>query len=104
MFVFAHSFYSGVVFLFRTALVLFTCCKHGLFEATSQDAVMSILLNPPSIYLPSSPDAFVDLALSVKMKDDDVKKQRNKMEAQVKRQTQSRGIDLSKPSISLPRA
>lgn len=94
---------TGVTFLFRAALAIFTCCKQALLDATSQEAVLSILLNPPPSVLPSQPDAFLDVAFSIKMKDDDVRKQRNKMEAQVKRQAQSRGIDVSRPSISLPR-
>lgn len=66
---------------------------------------MSILLKPPASLLPTQADAFLDIAFSVKMKDDDIRKQRNKLEAQVKRQTQSqsRGLDAARPSISLPR-
>ncbi|THH28126.1 hypothetical protein EUX98_g6054 [Antrodiella citrinella] len=93
---------EGVVFLFRAGLAIFCCCKQALLDANSHDAVMAILLNPPASILPSHADAFIEVAFSLKMKDDDIRKLRNKMEAQVKRNTQSR-IDVSRPSISLPR-
>jgi hypothetical protein len=55
--------------------------------------------------LPATPEAFLSLTFSVKLKDDDMRKQRVKMEAQVKRQTQvPRAASSSTTSgmISLP--
>lgn len=91
------------MFLLRTALAILICFKQALLDANSPEAVMAILLNPPASLLPTQADAFIDIVFSVKMKDDDIRKQRNKLEAQVKRQTQSRGLDAARPSISLPR-
>lgn len=69
--------------------------------------------------LPSNPDAFLEMASSVKLKDDDVRKQRSKLEAQAGKrlaQTKVRGSNVgggggaggrplrpSISSISLPR-
>lgn len=53
--------------------------------------------------LPPSPEAFLSLVCSLKFKDDDVRKQRVKMEAQIKRQTQApRAVPIA-GGISLPR-
>jgi hypothetical protein len=69
-------------------------------EATSEAAVLRILSQPTMSGLPPNPDAFVALAFSAKLRDDDVRKQRVKMEAQVKRQVQA---PRPSGSISLPR-
>ena len=57
---------------------------------SARDAVLNTLLHPPVSCLPSTADAFLDIAASVKLKDDEVRKQRTKLEAQVKRKTQAR--------------
>jgi hypothetical protein len=61
------------------------------------------------VLISNTPEALIELAFTVKLKDDDVRKQRVKMEAQVKRQAQSRlalpssaRSNASSPSISLP--
>lgn len=67
--------------------------------------VLETIHHPPLRLLPPTPDALVALALDQKLKDDDVRKQRIKMEAQVKRQTQAQAPRKSTATatISLPR-
>ncbi|KAJ7577003.1 rab-GTPase-TBC domain-containing protein [Mycena floridula] len=93
--------YEGSPFLFRVGLALIYCCRRTILEATSEEAVLICLRRVPLNRLPPSPEAFINLALSVKVKDDDVRKQRVKMEAQIKRQTQVPRMGSN--SISLPR-
>ncbi|KAG6826478.1 hypothetical protein H0H92_015651 [Tricholoma furcatifolium] len=70
-----------------------------LFEA------IQIVLRPAPELLPTSPEALITLALAVKLKDEDLKKQRVKLEAQAKRQTMPRTAPVATPgAISLPRA
>ncbi|XP_006457379.1 hypothetical protein AGABI2DRAFT_123249 [Agaricus bisporus var. bisporus H97] len=74
-------------------------------RATSADDVLQYLSHPPAGWLPSTPDGFLSLVHSVKMKDDDIRKTRLKMEAQVKRQVQAqnpRHLPIT-TTISLPR-
>lgn len=100
---------SGVPYLFRIGLALITCCRRRLLDCNSEEAALQVLHHPPPILLSSTADTLVDLANSVKLKDDDVRKQRTKMEAQIKKQTQqqqTRGLLASSgggPAISLPR-
>ncbi|KAG6856602.1 hypothetical protein H0H87_002694 [Tephrocybe sp. NHM501043] len=97
--------FEGVPFVFRVALVLVSCCRRQIFDAPSADAALNIVLRPNPELLPTSPEALITLALSVKLKDDDLRKQRVKLEAQIKRQTQLPRPAVSTPgSISLPRA
>ncbi|KAF7304946.1 Rab-GAP TBC domain-containing protein [Mycena kentingensis (nom. inval.)] len=96
--------FEGIPFLFRVSLALFQCCRRPLLEAKSVDHLFHILVQPPPNLLPPSPDALIGLAFSVKLKDDDLRKQRVKMEAQVKRQTQvPRGNPAASRSLSIPR-
>ncbi|KAH7905445.1 RabGAP TBC [Hygrophoropsis aurantiaca] len=102
--------YEGVTFLFRVGLALTQCVRHLLLQATSEEAALEYLAHPPLACLPSTADAFISQALSMKLKDDDVRKQRVKMEAQVKRQTQVRTLStngvsgMQTASISLPKS
>ncbi|KAJ7118744.1 RabGAP/TBC [Mycena epipterygia] len=96
--------YEGIPFLFRVGLALFYCCRRRVLEAINQDSLFDVLSHPLPNWLPPSPDAFVALAYSFKVKDDDVRKQRIKMEAQVKRQTQApRPNPATTRSLSFPR-
>ncbi|KAI0757841.1 RabGAP/TBC [Daedaleopsis nitida] len=79
--------FEGVTFLYRAGLALFSCMRRTLLQSTSPEAVLHVLSCPPPDALPASPDGFVELAFTVKLKDDDVRKQRSKLEAQVKRRT-----------------
>lgn len=99
----------GVPYLFRIGLALITNCRRRLLDCNSEEVALQVLHHPPPILLSSTADILIELANSVKLKDDDVKKQRTKMEAQIKRQTQqqqTRGLLASSgggPAISLPR-
>ncbi|KAI6129346.1 RabGAP TBC [Pisolithus croceorrhizus] len=102
--------YEGMPFLFRVGLAVIHCVRHLLLQATSDESALENLTHPPVACLPSSADDFLSLCFNMKLKDDDVRKQRVKMEAQVKRQTQARthainGIaSRQTKSISLPRS
>ncbi|KAJ3747653.1 rab-GTPase-TBC domain-containing protein [Lentinula detonsa] len=97
--------FEGVPILIRVGLAILYCCRRAILEATSEDAVLYYLKRPQPTWLPPTPDAFMTLAFSFKVKDDDVRKQRIKMEKQVKKQAQSQGIRLvaNGSGISLPR-
>ncbi|OSC97150.1 RabGAP/TBC [Trametes coccinea BRFM310] len=96
---------EGVTFLFRAGLAIFACCRRSILQSTSSDSVLDVLAHPPIPALPSTPEAFIELAFSVKLKDEDVRKQRNKLESQVKRRTQPRASPLATtPTISLPKS
>jgi len=98
--------FEGVPFLFRVGLALFTCCRRPLLEARTRDRGLSILSQVPTQCLPPSGDALIELAMSKKLKDDDVRKARSKAETQKKRNTSSRILKSSvNPGlpISLPR-
>ncbi|KAF7798221.1 hypothetical protein EIP86_009438 [Pleurotus ostreatoroseus] len=102
--------FDGVAFLIRAGLAIIQCCKHQILKTPDREAILNTLLHPPASLLPTSPDAFLEMAAAVKLKDDDVRKQRIKLEAQVKRQTQARGHTVQvtasgvPPPISLPRS
>lgn len=91
---------AGVPFLLRVGLALIACTRRLIMESVSEDGILRVLTCPPPNILPPDGDTFIAVVLSVKLKDDDVRKQRIKLKAQVKRQTQ-----LPRPSgsISLPR-
>lgn len=59
--------------------------------------MLQTLTHPPQAWLPGSPDGLLALALGVKLKDDDVRKQRVKMEAQIKRQTHQAQLAAAAP-------
>ncbi|KAH6881258.1 rab-GTPase-TBC domain-containing protein [Coprinopsis sp. MPI-PUGE-AT-0042] len=94
--------YEGVPFLLRVGLALTSFVRRQLLECTSEEAVLSMLHRPPLTRLPPNTENYLTSALNVKLKDDDIKKQRVKLEAQVKRQTQQQA-PRSAGSISLPR-
>lgn len=102
--------YEGMPFLFRVGLAVIHCVRRLLLQATSEESVLESLTHPPVACLPSSADDLLSLCFSMKLKDDDVRKQRVKMEAQVRRQTQARThATIGMPSrqtksISLPRS
>ncbi|KAG6877529.1 hypothetical protein C0993_006323 [Termitomyces sp. T159_Od127] len=95
--------FEGVPFLFRVALVLVSCSRQRIFDTTSVDGALSAVLRPSPEVLPNSPQALIMLALAVKIKDDDLQKQRVKLEAQAKRQTLAPRTVSTPGSISLPR-
>ncbi|KAI0038339.1 RabGAP/TBC [Auriscalpium vulgare] len=103
---------EGIVYLIRVGLAILTLCRRVVLDGKGEGQVLNILARPPAILMSSSPDNLIELANSFKVKDDDIRKQRVKMEAQLKRQTQSRlaatapgqRASAQPPSISLPRA
>ncbi|KAJ3520195.1 hypothetical protein NMY22_g12857 [Coprinellus aureogranulatus] len=97
--------YDGVPFLMRVGLSIISFVRRQLLECRSDEAALSLLHRPPPHVLPPTPENYLSFVYSVKLKDDDVKKQRVKMEAQVKRQTQQqpRVNGNAAGSISLPR-
>lgn len=104
------SFGTGPAFLFRVGLAVLSSAKPFLEAALDRSALLTTLTRLPIAALPSDPDALVSDALGVKIRDDDVRKQRIKVEATLKRQTQnaprpSGAVSAPKllSSISLPR-
>ncbi|TDL21253.1 RabGAP/TBC [Rickenella mellea] len=97
--------YDGPPFLFRVGLAILSCCRTRLLDASSNPALIYALLAfPPTSLLPEDPEALITLALSMKFKDDDVRRQRVKLEAQLKRQTQQTNPRSAFSAISLPRS
>jgi len=102
----AYTTPTGIPFLLRVALSLTIMCRKFILSTTKnrESTVLATLSRPPFQWLPPTPDAFLTLAFSVKLKDDDIRKQRIKMGEQVKRQTQAQqavsSVTLS--GISLP--
>lgn len=105
----------GMVFLLRVGLAIVTCCHRTLLGIRQEAEALNILIHPPSFLISSTPDLLVELANSFRLKDDDIRKQRVKLEAQVKLQTQSRLSGAARrsssnanggavASISLPRS
>ena len=104
--VFTIANHLGVPFLFRVGLALLTCCRRPLLEAHSRDRALSILSQVPAQCLPPNGDEFIELAMSKKLKDDDIRKARNKVDTQKKRSTSARFLKSSAnpgAPISLPR-
>ncbi|KAF9645317.1 RabGAP/TBC [Thelephora ganbajun] len=98
--------FEGVPFLFRVGLALFACCRRPLLEAQSRDRALSILSQVPLQCLPPNGDTLIELAISKKLKDDDVRKARNKVETKKKRTISTRLLKSSTnpgTPISLPR-
>lgn len=96
----------GIPYLMRVGLVVINCVRHLLLQASSEETALAHLAHPPPACLPSATELLV-LAANVKLKDDDVRKQRIKMEQQLKRTTQARppnGVSIVQTAtISLPR-
>ncbi|KAG5718940.1 TBC1 domain family member 10B [Termitomyces sp. T112] len=95
--------FEGVPFLFRVALVLVSCSRQRISDTRSADAALNTVLYPSPELLPTSPEALITLALAAKIKDDDLQKQRVKLEAQAKRQTFAPRTVSTPHTISLPR-
>lgn len=95
------TIYSGVPLLLRVGLAIFSICRRYLFELPvgpgASASPMTYLLRPPPEVLPADPEHFISHVLAMKLKDDDVRKSRIKMEAAVKQQRIPRGA-TSQPS------
>ena len=93
--VFRHNYHApaltpGMVFLIRIGLAIATCCHRTLLGIHQESEALSILTRPPSFLISSSPETLIELANSFRIKDDNIRKQRIKLEAQIKLRTQSR--------------
>jgi hypothetical protein len=101
-----HCHPLGMSYLFRIGLVVTNCVRHLILRAKSEEAALEYLIHPPLACLPSATELF-SLASNVKLKDGDIRKQRVKLEQQLKRTTQVRppnGISIMQTtSISLPK-
>lgn len=90
---------EGVPFLFRVGLALISCARRHIMEGTSGDAVIRALVFPTLGTFSPNSETFISLAQSAKLKDENIRKQRVKLEARTKRQTQP---PRPSGSISLP--
>ncbi len=79
-----------MVFLLRIGLAIVTCCHRTLLGIHQEAEALSILIRPPPFLISSSPETLIELANSFRIKDDDIRKQRVKLEAQIRLRTQSR--------------
>jgi hypothetical protein len=79
-----------VVFLFRIGLAIVTCCHRTLLGLHQESEALSTLTRPPPFLISSSPESLIELANSFRIKDDNIRKQRVKLETQIKLRTQSR--------------
>ena len=96
-------------------MAIVQCCKQAVMANPGRDVVLNMLLHPPPTCIPSNPEAFLEVASGVRLKEDDLRKQRAKLEAQAKKQAQARAHTAQAsarqvaasggpPSISLPRS
>ena len=79
-----------MVFLIRIGLAIVTCCHRTLLGLHQESEALNVLTRPPSFLISSSPETLIELANSFRIKDDNIRKQRAKLEAQTKLRTQSR--------------
>jgi hypothetical protein len=97
---------DGPVFLIRVGLALATCARSQLLQCTDARRALALLSRPPADGLPADADAFIALAMGIRMRDEDVLKQRAKMEARLRataRPATSRLSGLGSLGISLRR-
>lgn len=80
--------FDGIPFLFRVGLAIASCCRRQLLETTDSNVALGLLAAPPLECLPDDVEAFITLAYSIKLKDEDILKQRVKMETTLRKQTQ----------------
>ncbi|KAG8757016.1 hypothetical protein FRC14_002447 [Serendipita sp. 396] len=82
-------FYEGPIYLFRVGLALLTLCKRQLMNIASTrsgpEAAMELLGRPPPSVIPQEPESFISHTFTVKVRDDDLRKQRAKRESQWKK-------------------
>jgi len=75
-----YFLYEGPVFLFRVGLALLSLCRRQLFAMKSPSpSVLGFLVHLPPEAFPPDPETFLQLCGSVKLKDDDIRKARQKM-------------------------
>jgi hypothetical protein len=89
-----------MVFLIRIGLAIVTCCHRTLLGLHQESEALSILTRPPPFLISSSPETLIELANSFRIKDDNIRKQRVKLEAQIKLRTLSRLSGAARKSTS----
>lgn len=89
-----------MVFLIRIGLAIVTCCHRTLLGLHQESEALSILTRPPPFLISSSPESLIELANSFRIKDDNIRKQRVKLEAQIKLRTLSRLSGAARKSTS----
>lgn len=94
--------FEGLPFLIRVGLAVIQCCRRAILECKNEESLLRYITVPPPTWFPPTVEAFITVVTSTKLKDDDVRKQRVKMEAQIKRQTQP-APRLQTNFISLPK-
>lgn len=81
--------YEGPIYLFRVALALIMLCKRPIMNINlaqaGRGAIIELLGRPPFSAIPQDPESFINHTFTVKIKDDDLRKQRSKREAQWKK-------------------
>ncbi|KAG8742341.1 hypothetical protein FRC10_001622 [Ceratobasidium sp. 414] len=89
--------FEGAPFLFRVALALLGYLKKQIMALTTKSSpgALAYLLSVSPQCLPSDPDQLIAAAYSVKFKDDDMRKMRPKIEAQLRKGS---GLNRSMPA------
>jgi hypothetical protein len=75
---------DGPLFLLRVGLAIAQCARNQLMQCPDARKALALLARPPVEDLPADVEAFIGLAMGIKMKEDDMLKQRAKMEARLK--------------------
>jgi hypothetical protein len=80
--------FPGPIYLFRIALALLTLFKRFLMNPPAPEVpnVLDLLQKPPVAALLPDPDDLLAHTLHVKVRDEDIRKQRSKLETQLKQQ------------------
>jgi hypothetical protein len=90
-------YFPDPTFLLRLGLAVLKLCRPFIMNAArcrcAEDAI-PFLLKPPTSVLPTYPDAIISSALVVKFNEDDLRKFRTKVEAQVKQRHPPRPTPL----------
>lgn len=83
--------WKGAPWLFRVALTLLIASKSFILSEPKKSSsdVLDYLFRPPLQVLPQDPDTFVAACLAVKLKEDELRKLRPKLEAALKPQSAS---------------
>ncbi|GJJ08912.1 hypothetical protein Clacol_003132 [Clathrus columnatus] len=83
-------FYEGIPFLFRVGLAILSLSRRHLMEAPNGNSALQYLLRPVPEDLLADPEQFIAMAFNMKLKDDDIRKSRVRMEASAKLQQRNR--------------
>lgn len=92
---------DGPIFLIRIGLALAACTRNQLLQCTDARRALAMLARPPGDCLPADADAFIGLAMSMKLKDDDFNKQRSKMETRLRASALDRRPAASRASFGI---